>query len=326
MKKKAKKSSSKPRQRERNNELSELNSQLGSYGLEPPKRYRADQPELSAFSKSREQKQGRGKAEPQRGKTVQQKRAEQNKKRKKNKLLRKIIYTAVLILAVAAVIVILSLTVLFKITDITVSGNTVYTEEEIRAVLPIEENDNLFISDTKGAAEKLEQNLPYIYDAQIKRKFPSAISVEITETPIVYSFINEDESYTLVDDTFKVLETGVAEAPEGAVLISNAPITAATVGNPIQLGDEKQFENLKALSDAIQRLKLESITEIYSNDINNNFIVYDNRITFKLGTTENLDDKIYSALAAVEKLNESNPQIKGTITVTDGKQIYFTED
>jgi hypothetical protein len=54
-------------------------------------------------------------------------------------------------------------------------------------------------------------------------------------------------------------------------------------------------------------------------------MVYDGRITYKFGTTENLENKIYSALTATEKLNESNPNAKGEMTVTDVKQIYFTE-
>ncbi|MBR6391650.1 MAG: hypothetical protein IKS12_00030, partial [Eubacterium sp.] len=67
------------------------------------------------------------------------------------------------------------------------------------------------------------------------------------------------------------------------------------------------------------------VSAVYSSDINNNFIVYDSRITIKLGTLDNLENKIYSALTAIEKLNESNPQAEGVLTVTDNKQVYFSE-
>ena len=327
MKKKSTKTTKPKTKRTENREISELNSQLGSFGLEPPKRYRSDQRLSSDANRAQKTPQKKKKA-PQNtsSKTPQQRRQEQDKKRKKNKLVRKIVFYITLSVSIVAVIIVLSLTVLFKITDINITGNSIYTVEEIRAVLPIKENDNLFISDTKGASNKLKETLPYIYDAKIRRKIPSTINIEITETPVIYAIVNEDESYTLVDDTYKVLETGASEKPDGAIVIQNAPITAAVVGSTVEFGDEKIAENLKTLSEAVSRLKLDKITAIYSNDINNNFMVYENRITFKLGTLENLDDKIYSALSATEKLNESNPEVKGTMTVTDDKQIYFTDE
>ena len=318
-----KKSKQKPntkRPPEQDDAASELDRALSSFGIDPPKRYRREDVVEEAPQRSRQHR------EKELPKTRQQRHAEQNKKRKQNKLLRRIVAIISLTLGILAVLVVLSLTVLFKIETVTVEGNQRYAEEEITAVLPITYQDNLFLADTEKAAAKLEQNLPYIYDATISRKLPSTLLVNVTETPTVYAILTEDETYILTDGRFKVLELGVSELPEGAITVTNATVTTAVVGQQIVFGDDKTAENLQLLANAVTDLQLTEITGISSIDINNNYMVYEDRITFKLGTVENLENKIYTALTAAEKLNESNPQVSGTMTITDDKQIYFTEN
>ena len=313
-----KKNSSAPEKKARTRQSS---SELNDYGLEPPKIYNNSGKASQALKSAREKRKNTSSAP----KTIQEKRKEENKRRKQKKILRKIILWAVLIVGIAAVIVILSLTVFFKIQTITIKGNSVYTAQEISAVLPIEKDKNLFLTDTSSAEEKLETNLPYIYDAQISRKLPSTIIVNIKETEKIYAIKNKDKTYTLLDDNFKVLEIGAAKRPKKSVLIKKAALNTATAGNTAEFTNKKTKENLQKIIAAAKKLKLNKITEIYSVDINNNYIVHDGRITIKLGSAENLEDKLYSAFAAIEKIEEQNPQSEGELTVGSGKQIYFTE-
>ena len=295
---------------------------LGAYGLEPPKLYRKDQ-YVGEHEKSEKKKQSKNKkAAP---KTIQQQRLEQNKKRKQKMLIRKICLYAALVIGIAAVIIILSLTVLFKIQTVTIKGNEIYSKQEISAVLPIEKEKNLFLADTSSAAEKLEENLPYIYDAEIKRKLPSTIVVNITETPQIYAIKDKNKLFVLLDDNFKVLELNVEKKPKNAILIKKAALSFAQTGKEAQFTNKKIKENLELLIAQKNNLKLEKISEIYSADINNNYMVYDGRITIKLGSTDSLENKLYSALAAIEKLEEQNPQAQGELTVGSGKQVYFIE-
>lgn len=307
--------------RPQSSESRELDSALSAFGIDPPKHYRRTEEELPPVRRTPHERESNNMP-----KTRQQQHAEQNKKRKQSKLIRKIIACIALMVGIAAVMVILSLTVLFKIEHITVEGNARYTEEEIMAVLPIGEQDNLFLADTEKASDKLEENLPYIYEATIARKLPSTLQVTITETPTVYAIQTEETAYTLVDDAFKVLENGVTELPENAITVTDAAVNTTVVGQTIVLSDEKVLGNLKEMTTLIRENQLTEITSISCIDINNNYMVYENRITFKLGTVDHLETKVFTALAAVEKLNESNPQISGTMTVTDDKQTYFTAE
>lgn len=330
MKKKTQNTNNNSKRIREQNDLNSLDSQLGGFGLEPPKIYRNDQTKNSAPKKTSKASKKRVEqkiknTKPQRQMSPDEKRKAQSKKRKQKKMLRRVISYIVLAVLIIAVLVVLSLTVLFKIDTIKIQGNEIYTNKEISTVLPIEKDDNLFISDTKGAELKLEENLPYIYNAEISRKFPSTIVVKINEADKIYASINSDKTYTLLDKDMKVLETNVARRPRESVVIKKLGVKKAVVGKKIELTDNKQLKDILALTGVVDSLSLEEITAVYSIDINNNYMIYDKRITYKLGSTENLEAKVYSALTATEKLNESDPDAQGEMTVSGDKQVYFTK-
>lgn len=327
MKKKVVKKSSKNAQKvnknARRSALQDLDSQLGSFGLEPPKIYRQWQ---SSPDYSQDRRSDSSRSLNKSKKTKQQKIKDQNKKRKQKKKLRKIISLLLIIICIVVVMIVLSLTVLFKIDTITIQGNEFYSQKQISAVLPIEKEKNLFLSDISSAKVKLEENLPYIYKAEIKRKFPTTIVVNIKEVQTIYAVKNKDKTYTLFDNNLKILEMNTAKRPKDSILVTKLSFGEMTLGKKAVLSNDKIENDLLIMMDAINRLGLDKeITCIYSSDINNNYMIYDGRITFKLGTTDNIDDKLYSALTATEKLNESNSNVVGEMAITDGKQVYFTE-
>lgn len=290
------------------------NTNLVDLGLEPPKVYRDSQKKIvSSDTRQRKKKQL----------SRNEKRQKDTKRRKKRNKLRKFFIWLSVAIVIAAVGVVLSLTAFFGIENITVSGNSRYTEEEILNQCIINTGENLFLADTKSASEMLELNLPYIYTAEIKRKLPSTIELVITEAEPSYYIENKDKTFILLDDNFKVLETG-AEKGSG-IAVKKAKVTEASAGRQIVFEDGDTGECLKKLSQAVRDNYIDEITAIYSNNISDNYVVYDNRIEFKLGTCDDLEHKIYQGLASCKQLNESNPNAKGVMTINGGKQIYFTE-
>lgn len=313
----------KPKQKKQIRKTQYDTADLGNLGLEPPKIYRESQNSILSNQQNKTAK----KVQDKKGNenlTRSEKREKQTKKRKKRNRFRKFLIWFSLIIVLLSVGVVLSLTVFFHIDSITVTGNERYSEEEILTQCTIDAGENLFLSDTKTAKEMLEQTLPYIYNAQINRKLPYTIEIKITEAQVSYSIQNKDKTYIYLDDNFKVLETQAKE--QQGVLISKAEVSSAVLGTGIEFNNEDIADCLAKMSEVIKGNSFSEITSIYSNNISDNYVVYDNRIKFRLGTCDNLETKIYQALAACEQLNESSPNIKGTITVTGDKSLYFTEE
>lgn len=320
MKKSQKKSVSKRNQRpDFNNERN-----LYDLGIEPPKIYREPKQQSDLYEKSNGGKRSKNSSKSSRQNlTRAEKRQKDNKKRKKRNTLRKIIIWLFVIITFVAVGVVLSLTVFFHIDTITVSGNQIYDKDEILAQCTIDKGENLFLSDTQTAKEMLEQNLPYIYNAEITRKLPYTIQIKVTEATPAYSIRNKDKTYILLDDNFKVLENKAKKAK--GISISKAEIKSADLGRVITFKNADVGKCLSQLSQVVNDNGFDEITSIYCNNISDNYVVYDKRIEFKLGTCDDLENKIYQGLTACEKLNQSNPNAKGVMTINGGKSLYFTE-
>lgn len=311
---------------EKNETMKPLNDELGFFGLEPPKIYRdgRQQPAQRTSRPSEPTNKSKSKQKPAPKHSANSVATVKKKRRLKKKF--RVAFTAIgIVLLTVLVVLVLSLTVLFKVDTITVSGNKKYTSQQITSVLPIEKEKNLFLIDKKGAAQKLEENLPYIYNVEITRKLPSTVEVKVTEPQFVYYVKNSNNTYTYFDDNFKILEADVKSAPKKGIEVKKIAFENAVSGKEAKVTNSDVVDDIKALMQTVTDLQMKKITAVYSESMVSNYMVYDNRITVKLGETKDIKDKVFTALAAIEKLDESNPGAEGTLTATNSKQIYFTE-
>lgn len=253
-------------------------------------------------------------------------RRRQNKKRKIKNKARNVLITLIAITAFFVIGITLSLTIFFNITDINVTGSSIYSAEEIVQRSTIEVGENLFLIDTNECIEKLTESLPYIYEVKITRKLPATLNIEITDAVPFVAIGNYDWTYILTDDRLKVLELTAAEKPDSAIMLSETSHTGGLPGNALEFEDEEIAECVKSLVEAIKAVNMTEATSITCKDKNDNYIVYDDRITFKLGNCNNLEAKINRGLAVCDELNDHNDSIRGTVNLSVDKQSYFTEE
>ena len=234
--------------------------------------------------------------------------------------------TLIAVIGFLALGITLSLTIFFRITDINVIGSNIYSAEEITQLSTIEIGENLFLIDTKECSEKLSESLPYMYEVKITRKLPATLNIEVTDAVPFLAIENADKSFILTDDRLKVLESSAAEKPESAMLMTDTLISSANPGFLLGFEDEEAGECIVSLIEVIKAVDMTEATAISCVDKNNNYIVYDNRITFRLGSCNNLENKINRGLAVCDELNNHNDSIRGTVNLSVDKQSYFTEE
>lgn len=318
MREQPKKKQSKKNTNKRRYKPSEIDEEFFDLGIEPPKIYRESQNRIT------QAQQKRSRQEEQYGMTRVERRQRETKRREKKNKFRKTLSWICAILIIIAIGATLCLTVFFQINNITTAGSKIYSKDKIISQCIIQKGKNLFTVDTDTAALRIEENLPYVYKAEIKRKLPDTIEIKITDAKPAYSLLCEDNTYILLDDKFKVLEKGAQMA--SGIVINKTDIKSATPGHKIEFKNSDVGTCLERLAKSVKDNDFTEITSIYSKNISDNYVVYDNRITFKLGNSKDLDDKIMKGLAACDKLNESNPNATGTMTVGADKSIYFTEE
>ncbi len=252
-------------------------------------------------------------------------RKRQNKKRKLKIGVRNTLIAIGIIIAFSALGIALSLNVFFNVSKIKVSGSGIYTEEEIVRMSGIETGENLFLIDYDACAKRLCETLPYVYNVNFKKEFPVTLTIEVTDAVPKFSIQQDDKSYILLDDNLKVLEAS-ADDSHDTVLITQAMVISSSPGFAIEFENGEIAKRITELSDAIKAVNMSEATSLGSIDVNNNYIVYENRITFELGDCNDLENKLYRGLAVCEELELENPNIKGKLDLSYGKESYFTAE
>ena len=222
----------------------------------------------------------------------------------------------------AAVFCVLSLTVLFKIANIEVKGNTLYIAEEIKQMAEIEIGDNMFLISENKVSNRVEKNLPFITSLKIKKSLPDKITVTVTETSEAIVISNTNGYYS-ADTDGKVLKK-YADMPSSLVLLTVSDKAELNVGEKAEF-DEQEKEiiekYLKIVEDDIFLVDFINVQDPYDTymKINDRFIV-------KIGARNDFEMKLSHLKATLEKINSTETGIIDLSSWSQKKQeAYFTE-
>lgn len=246
-------------------------------------------------------------------------------RRKRRQKRNKVVGMILLALIVTLTTVVLSLTVFFKISDISIVDNKLYSQDQILRMIDFKVNDNMFMIGKSKQETNIANKLPYIKSAKITYKLPSTVVITVTETTAKYCY-KVDESYYLLDEDLIVLEGNVTQLPEGVAEIQEVTFKPFEISKKAVVANEKTAKQMNALVEALKKTELDKITAVKPVNESTNFVVYDGRINIKLGSLTKLDYKLTLAKAGIDKENEKSPGAKGTLDVTVDKQARFTAE
>lgn len=257
------------------------------------------------------------------------KQVKQKKRAPKTVFVRKarlVIFYFSLLFFIVLIGIIFSLTVLFKIDTIEVIGETRYDKNEIVSQCIIKKGENLLITNTKKCKEGIERDFPYIENAEVSRCVPSKIVINVKESNICgYIGIN-DNRYVIISDKAKVLD--VVDTPtEGCALIKGINIKNDHNYQSVSLEDDHVKYIFVEIMRYINKYEIDKITEIDLMNILNLSLTYDGRIKIVLGSNDELDCKMQTAVEIIKnKLNETD---KGTLNLSviseDGHSYFMPE-
>lgn len=248
-----------------------------------------------------------------------------NQRRRKNRR-KKIIIRVILCLVFLCAGIIFALTMFFNISDITVTGDAVYSTDEVVNSSGVSNGDNLIFISKNKINEKITTELPYVGSVKIKRHLPTELELVIEKTEAVYAVVSNGY-YTLLNENGKVLETDLEYVGDNIILLNLGEITSLEVGKTVN-ADETVLEKLASIRTACNENGIDSITSIDLSDIYNIKLVYQGRITLELGETDknNLPKKLALGKAAIDTQNEENGLYRGTINLTVDGKGYWSEE
>ena len=214
-----------------------------------------------------------------------------------------------------AVVIVIALTLFFKVDQITISGNSRYTQEEIVSLSGIKPGDNLILLDKYQIARKLYTQLPYITDVRIKRQLPDGLLIEVAETVPALA-IESAGGWWLVSGGGKVLEIAEMAVAQEFLVLRGMVAEAPVIGQQLALSAEGNLstERLLELVAAFSgRGMLERADYVDATDAAKLVIGYDARFDVELWYDADFDFKLDCLRSVV---NELEPNETGVIRMT----------
>ena len=122
---------------------------------------------------------------------------------------KRLLILVVCILLMAAITAAFCIFLVFKVAEIQVTGDSVYSAQEITDLCGYEIGENLVFLTTEDREQRLESQLPYVQEAQITRHLPNTLEIHITGAQVQAS-VETAGGWLWVSDQGKILELGTA--------------------------------------------------------------------------------------------------------------------
>lgn len=250
------------------------------------------------------------------------------KKRRKRRMAIQVTLAAVLFCGLMTV---LSLTVMFRISNIVVtqSDSVSYTKDQIANASGIEMGEvNLFRCNPEAVARRLEENLPYIGEAAVKRKFPSTLEIIVSPTAAAAA-LDYSTGYLLIDRDGKMLE--LIERMPVSVMVLKCPTNfEMKTGGYIEFDDSQNkgidmLEIYKKIVNAVESTGLQDITLADIREPRGIKLMYQNRLSLYIGSDLHIEQKLQTAVKTLEEEDDGSRSKTGTIDLSKLGVAYVSD-
>lgn len=223
-----------------------------------------------------------------------------NKRKRRNRGRFGFLYK-VLSLIIILVVIAAGCVVFFRVEDITVTGVSRYTAQEIIDASGVEKGDNLFLVGSSRTAQKIYSTLPYVDEVNIRHALPDGLVINVTErTPA--AVIQGDEGWWIIDAKGKILEQVSKPEQVGVAEVSGLTALLPAVGTTLAVEDAESLK-LESLMNLLSALEQRDILgEVSSIDLTSAAeisMVYDGRLTVKMRMS---DDFMWQTRVLTESL------------------------
>ena len=209
-------------------------------------------------------------------------------------------YYALALMFVALIVLFLCLTVFFRTSDIKIEGVTLYRDEQIIGVSGISKGANLMRMDTDTAKQRLLDNLVYLDDVTVTKKYPSTVVISCKEAQ-KSAEIKDGDDYYVLSGSGKILEKENGKVSENLPVVTGFELKSKNPGEKLESKDNFKADVLKELLSDINDLGFKNITEIDMKSRSDIKLNYDGRIEIDLGSSVDIEYKLNYFKAVIEK-------------------------
>ena len=225
-----------------------------------------------------------------------------------------------ILLIIAAFVSVCLFTPLFGITSITVKNNQVIDNDSIIRASGIKVGENVFRVNL-SSAEKAVEKLGHVEKAVVKRKFPSRIVIEVTESNIA-AYIMFAGNYVAIDINGKVIDvikTGDIKADKPVV--TGIALKSFDKGEVFTASKAKKGKFVTELLLSLKKNELlVDVKKIDISNVNSAKMILNTETTVVVGDSSQLDYKMAYLIEVLKNLENLRG---GEIDMSDTKNVIF---
>ncbi|MCI8601229.1 MAG: FtsQ-type POTRA domain-containing protein [Oscillospiraceae bacterium] len=232
----------------------------------------------------------------------------------------------------------LSLTVFFNIQTITVTGSSLYTEQQVLDILDAQVGDNLLRLNTKRVQQNARQRLTSAESVTLKRRFPNTLEVQIEDAVVASQVVSGGKAYQ-VSSGGRIVDI-LPESVAGVLTVFGPDLSRMTAGEELAdlvgkfappEGADAETQKAAAAVQEEQRQLLDSVVilqreiaacgqaDISVLDVRESLslrLYYQNRFEVALGTLSELPEKL-AMFQSVLKEGGLGLEEKGVLNISD---------
>ena len=201
----------------------------------------------------------------------------------------------------------------FKVTEISITGNSMLSREEILEKSGLSLGVNILRADVNGAERKISK-IPVVDGVKVKRISPSRISISVVECTEV-GIIKYLGNYITVSSEGEILEINEKKPKKKIPEIVNLTLGQTNLGQTVVIPDEKVKKAVFTYFETLGKLDvLSEINKIDFKKLDDVKLTLSNEILVKMGQA----DKIPYKFAYLEKVFiELSGQRGGILDISD---------
>lgn len=231
--------------------------------------------------------------------------AQEHAKRRERRRKAKWLLTAMLLMFSFVLIYVISRFIgsFFVVSEISISGDSPYTAQEIIDASGMSIGDSLYRADRHAAEAAISERLPYLSSVKVKIKLPSSVFITVeSQSAMIYAEI-AGEYYAFSDD-MRVLER--ADSAEefgsrGLLRVTLPPVGSALVGSYLTLPGGGDPAYIGELAAALEASELAGrIDTLFLDERFNIILSVDGRYRIRFGSDQNAADKALAAARVIE--------------------------
>ena len=210
--------------------------------------------------------------------------------------------------------------VFFRVNEVTVTGNSRYTVQEIIDASGVELGDNLLLVNKPQTARNINRVLPYVETVSPIRRLPDTLELRITET-VAVARLETGDGWWLINSGGKLVELG-AQAGEGLPQVFGLTPITPTLGArlTVEMAEQVKLEGLRSLLSALEkRGMLGGVTSFIDLSASNLIrFNYGDDLTVVVPMSGDFDRRARSLERVLETYQEQGEQVVGTLDLTYG--------